>query len=69
MSYYIINKNKDNHGYNEVHKDHCVRLPEVQNRVSLGHFSSDGQAVAYARNNGYPNADGCYYCCSSAHRG
>ena len=66
---YIINSNKDEKGLNEVHKTDCSRLPLPQNRVDLGYFSDAIEAVNYAKNHGWPNADGCWYCSSEAHRG
>lgn len=69
MPNYLINKNDDSKGYNEVHKTDCIHLPEYQNRVNLGWFSNDTEAVNYAKTHGYPHADGCYYCCNSAHHG
>lgn len=69
MSNYIINKNQDSKGYNEVHTTSCTHLPEVKNQVALGWFTDAKSAVAYAKSNGYPTADGCYYCCADAHKG
>mgnify|MGYP000894725497 CR=1 FL=1 len=69
MPNYIINKNTDNNGYNEVHTTDCGHAPAVYNQDSLGWFSNAKPAVSHAKNNGYPNADGCYYCCEEAHRG
>ena len=69
MNYYIINKNTDNNGNNEVHTSECTHLPSIFNQVSLGYFSNGKDAVAYAKKNGYPNADGCYYCANEAHKG
>lgn len=69
MSNYIINKNVDNKGYNEVRKLSCMHLPASCNRILLGTFSNEVQAVNYAKKIGYYNADGCYFCCPLAHRG
>ena len=68
MDIYYINKNNDGKGYNEVHTSNCNYLPEEKNRIYLGVFSDEIQAVNYAKAKGY-NADGCYYCCPKAHRG
>ncbi len=68
MPQYIINKNQDDKGYNEVHKQDCLFLPEEKNRASLGTFADEIQAVNYAKSIGY-NADGCYHCCPKAHHG
>ena len=69
MAYYIINKNEDDKGRNEVHTTTCGHLPLVQNRVSLGYFSDGKAAVSYAKSIGWKKADGCYYCANEAHKG
>ncbi len=69
MPDYIINKEKTDGMYNEVHTTFCGHLPAVYNQVSLGWHADAVDAVKYAQRNGYPQADGCYYCCSEAHRG
>lgn len=68
MYHYLINKNKDENGRNEIHKTNiCGHLPALQNRVNLGYFSADDEALRYARRIGYSDADGCYYCCEEIH--
>lgn len=69
MPKYIINKNEDVKGYNEVHETSCNHLPAVNNQVSLGYHADAKSAVSYAKLTGYKNADGCYYCCNDAHHG
>lgn len=69
MPNYIINTNTDEKGYNEVHTTECYHKPEIQNQKSLGWHSNATDAVNYAKNNGYPSADGCYYCCNEAPHG
>lgn len=66
---YLINKNKDSNGNNEVHTSNCAYKPSISNQVSLGWFANENQAVKYAKQNGWPDADGCYYCCRNAHTG
>ena len=69
MYQYLINKHADENGANEIHKANlCSHLPEPQNRKNLGMFLSDEEALKYAKEKGYPNADGCYYCCEEIHR-
>lgn len=68
MAYYIVNKNKDYRGYNEIHKTECSHKPTPLNSYDLGYCSSDSEAIQKARNLGY-NPDGCYYCCQAVHRG
>ncbi len=69
MPDYIINREKTDGRYNEVHTTFCQHRPDVCNQVSLGWHANAVDAVAFARRNGYPDADGCYFCSSEAHRG
>ncbi len=69
MPYYIINRNTDENGRNEVHTTDCRYLPLTENQVSLGWHVDAVSAVAVAKLSGWKHADGCYYCCSSAHNG
>lgn len=69
MAYYIINKNSDDNGRNEVHTATCSYLPYWQNQESLGWHTDAVAAVDYAKRNGWKNADGCYFCCNQAHHG
>ncbi len=67
MKNYIINKSKDNHNCNEVHTSTCYRAQNIKEYEKLGIFNNENEAVAYAKKHGYPNADGCFYCCPNAH--
>lgn len=69
MPNYIINKEKTDGHYNEVHTSTCVHKPEVWNQEDLGWHADETDAVAYAKRIGYKDADGCYFCCERAHRG
>ena len=66
MAYYVVNKNKDSHGVNEIHKTDCSHKPYSSNCYDLGYCSSDQEAIRKAKALGY-NPDGCYYCCPSVH--
>lgn len=70
MTYYYVNKNRQTgSGYNhEVHKSGCPWMPTEVNRLYLGWFSSDQEALQAAKRH-YPDADGCAYCCPSIHKG
>lgn len=68
MPYYIINKQSDENGYNEVHTTTCGHLPAPLNQVNIGWHTDEIAAVAYAKNQGWTYADGCYYCCPKAHK-
>ena len=69
MPNYIINKVKTDGHYNEVHTTECRCQPLPWNQDILGWHADEIDAVEYAKRNGYPHADGCYYCCERAHRG
>lgn len=69
MANYIINMNKDEKGLNEVHTTTCSHRPNPVNQDNLGYHSNEIEAVEYAKQHGYPNADGCLYCCPLAHHG
>ncbi|MEH2957578.1 hypothetical protein [Candidatus Merdisoma sp. JLR.KK006] len=69
MPYPIINKEKTDGHWNEVHTTTCTYKPSYQNQHDLGWHADEIDAVAFAKKNGYPDADGCYYCCERAHRG
>lgn len=69
MTYYVINKNKDTDGHNEVHKTSCAYCPSPINAVGLGYYNNAGDAVKYAKNSGWSAADGCYHCSREAHKG
>jgi len=69
MPNYIINKEKTDGKYNEVHTTTCNHLPILNNRENLGYFANAKAAVVYATTNGYPKADGCNFCCEEANRG
>ncbi len=69
MNNYIINKNTDNNGYNEIHKSTCNYLPYSHNQHSLGFHFSDADALSYAKSIGYNKADGCKHCCPSINKG
>lgn len=69
MPDYIINIEKTDGRYNEVHTTSCGHRPDAYHSVSLGWHADAVDAVAYAKRNGYPDADGCYFCSSEAHHG
>jgi len=67
MDYYYVNKNAQSTGEHEVHQSTCNYLPDSNNRIGLGYFSSCVEALREARKY-YNNVDGCYYCCKTCHR-
>lgn len=58
----IPKKNQDH----ELHNEFCIYMPVIINAQYIGDFSEDKKALEVALKN-YPNANGCKYCCSTAH--
>lgn len=67
MAKYCVNKNADENGYHEVHRETCEHLPEFKNQQDLGYWSSCSEAVQKAKQY-YSSVDGCFYCCPECHR-
>jgi len=63
---YYVNKNAQSNGDHEVHDSGCSFLPDPNNRIYLGDYSSCHGAVRKAKEY-YSKADGCYYCCNDCH--
>ncbi len=71
MPNYIVNRNAQANGDNEVHvtpRSSCYspRYPAPENQESLGSHASCHGAVQEAKRRGY-KADGCYYCSPACH--
>ncbi len=66
MSKYYVNKNAQANGDHEVHTSNCSYLPNIENRIYLGEFSTCAEAVREAKNH-YLKSNGCYYCSSACH--
>lgn len=70
MDQYIINRNAQSNGDNEVHNitRGCSYLPALENQIVIGNFSNCQQAVAQAKLN-WPNnkINGCYWCSTACH--
>lgn len=70
MPNFIINKNQQSNGDNEVHNktNPCNHMPNLENQVPLGDHSSCHGAVATAKQR-WPGdrINGCAYCCSECH--
>jgi len=67
MTIYYVNKNAQANGDHEVHTSTCSHLPDSNNRIYLGIFSTCKEALAEAKKY-YSQADGCYYCCNECHK-
>jgi hypothetical protein len=68
MSLYYVNKNAQDNGDHEVHKSGCSYMPERENQVYLGDFTSCAPAVKKAKET-YPKSNGCYYCSNDCNTG
>jgi len=66
MDDYYVNKNQQETGEHEVHKDGCKHMPLSHNRTYLGKFLSCKGAIIKAKEK-YKNVDGCYYCANACH--
>jgi hypothetical protein len=63
---YYVNKNEQTNGDHEVHTSECSWLPDVDNRIYLGSFSSCSDAVDKAKEH-YDQVNGCYWCSNDCH--
>ena len=67
MPEYVMNKNSQSNGDHEVHVITCTRLPDPENRLSLGIHYSCASAVERAKRIDL-KADGCFYCSPECHK-
>lgn len=65
---YFVNRNAQDDGDHEVHREGCRYLPLPKNRLDLGSFTDCHAAVRAAKEH-YPSADGCYHCSRSCDTG
>lgn len=66
MPRYYVNENAQSNGDHEVHREGCNWLPDPDNRVYLGTFSSCSPAVREAKKK-YARSNGCYFCSNACH--
>ena len=66
MAKFYVNRNAQDDGYHEVHDSSCSYMPDPENQLYLGEFSTCYGAVVAARQH-YTLVDGCYYCCYACH--
>jgi len=59
---YYLNRNAQNNGEHEIHKEDCKFIPSLNNRILLGHYKTDEEALEVARRI-FPKVDGCSHCC------
>lgn len=63
ISIYYVNTEAQSNGDHEVHKSDCEFLPNEENRLFLGSFSSCRDAVQEAKRY-FPQSNGCATCLS-----
>jgi hypothetical protein len=68
MARYYVNKNAQSNGDHEVHKSGCSHMPNTENKLYLGDFTTCKSAVTKAKEY-YTKSDGCYYCANECHNG
>lgn len=61
MIKYYISTIKQTSGSYEIHTEDCQYMPAIKNRMLLGSFYSDQQAIRLAKLT-FPNSIGCQYC-------
>lgn len=66
MPKYYVNRNAQDNGDHEVHKEGCSFMPEPVNRLYLGEHSICKTAVQEAKKH-YSRSNGCYYCSHECH--
>lgn len=54
--------------HHEVHTEEHAKQLGIQNKIYLGYFSNEIEAVNKGREY-YSDADGCAICCPWAHKG
>lgn len=70
MPNFIINRNTQANGDNEVHNTSagCSFMPSTENQIDLGIHTSCSGAVALAKSKWSNNRiNGCKYCCAPCH--
>lgn len=71
MPRFIINKNAQPNGDNEVHEvlSGCPTMPNSENQQDLGYHFSCREAIITAKQRfpQYRRIDGCYHCCNDCH--
>ncbi|MBU0549673.1 MAG: hypothetical protein KJ838_05105 [Candidatus Omnitrophica bacterium] len=68
MAQYYVNKNAQDNGDHEVHREGCEFMPNVENRIYLGLFGNCHDAVHEAKKH-YLQSNGCYHCLSESPTG
>jgi hypothetical protein len=62
MESYYVRIKQQSLGYNTVHKEDCIFLPDIEDRIYLGEFNSCKKAVRLAKLD-FKEVTGCIFCC------
>lgn len=68
MALYYANKNRQDNGDHEVHREGCYWLPNPENQLYLGNYTNCADAVREARRY-YQQVNGCATCSPACHTG
>ena len=66
MPNYYVNRQAQANGDHEVHKDGCAYMPNQDNRLYLGNFSTCQEAVREAKRY-FSQSNGCFFCSRECH--
>ena len=66
MPKYYVNKNEQDNGDHEVHKEDCSWLKLVVSKKDLGYHSNCESAVREAKKT-YKQSNGCKHCSKECH--
>jgi hypothetical protein len=61
MAMYYVSKTAETNGDHEVHRESCLRMLDISDRIQLGIFGNCFDALKAAKKH-YPQVNGCYYC-------
>ena len=68
MDRFYVNKNAQDNGDHEVHKEGYNWMPEESNKIYLGLFTNCHEAVKEAKKT-YIKSNGCFYCSRECNTG
>lgn len=65
MQHYYVDKRTQAEGGHQVHVPRCIHLPDNEDRIYLGSFVRNTEALAAARHY-FNDSCGCPWCCQAA---
>lgn len=69
MPLYLVNREKRDGRYHEVHTSVCAHRPQTHNSHHLGNHNDCASALRAAEAAGFRPADGCKHCSPACHKG